>query len=63
VADYNHHMSYVDKRDKTANSYSISCRTWQRTEKLFFHLLDLAILNSSLYFLHVLGRKFHTEIF
>jgi hypothetical protein len=27
VADYNHHMSYVDKRDKTANSYSISCRT------------------------------------
>jgi hypothetical protein len=30
------------------------------TEKLFFHLLDLAILNSSLYFL---GRKFHTVIF
>ena len=28
VADYNHHMVYVDKRDKMANSYSISCRTW-----------------------------------
>ena len=25
VADYDHHMSYVDKRDKMANSCSISC--------------------------------------
>jgi hypothetical protein len=24
VADYNYHMSYVDKRDKMASSYSIS---------------------------------------
>ena len=26
--------------------YSISRRTFKRTKKLFFHLLDLAILNS-----------------
>jgi hypothetical protein len=29
-----------------ANSYSINWRTWQWTNKLLFHLLDLTILNS-----------------
>lgn len=29
-----------------ANSYSISHHTWKQTKKLFFHLSDLAILNS-----------------
>jgi len=46
VMDYNHHMGYVDKGDRMANSYSISRRTFKWTKKLFFHLLDLAILNS-----------------
>jgi len=50
VMDYNHHMGYVDKGDRMANSYSISRRTFKWTKKLFFHLLDLAILNS--YILH-----------
>jgi len=50
VKDYNHHMGYVDKGDRMANSYSISCHTFKWTKKLFFHLLDLAILNS--YILH-----------
>ena len=50
VMDYNHHMSYVDKGDRMAYSYSISRRTFKWTKKLFFHLLDLAILNS--YILH-----------
>jgi hypothetical protein len=36
VADYNAHMGYVDKADRTANSYSISRRTWKWTNKLFF---------------------------
>jgi len=44
--DYNHHMGYVDKSDRMANSYSISLRTFKWTKKLFLHLLDLAILNS-----------------
>ena len=48
--DYNHHMSYVDKGDRMAKSYSISRRTFKWTKKLFFHLLDLVILNS--YILH-----------
>jgi hypothetical protein len=46
VEDYNHHMGYVDKGDRMANSYSVNCRTWKWTKKLFFHLLHLAVLNS-----------------
>ncbi|PNF19047.1 hypothetical protein B7P43_G11709 [Cryptotermes secundus] len=46
VANYNKHMGYVDKADRMANSYSICRRTWKWTNKLFFHLLDLTILNS-----------------
>ena len=29
VIDYNHHMEYVDKGDRMANSYSISCHTFK----------------------------------
>jgi len=50
VMDYNHHMGYVDKGDRMVNSYSIGHRTFKWMKKLFFHLLDLAILNS--YILH-----------
>ncbi|PNF35737.1 hypothetical protein B7P43_G16133 [Cryptotermes secundus] len=46
VVDYNTHMGYVDKADRMANSYSISRRTWKWTNKLFFHLLNLTIVNS-----------------
>ena len=50
VKDYNLHMGYVDKGDRMANSYFISRCTFKWTKKLFFHLLDLAILNG--YILH-----------
>ena len=46
VMDYNHHMGCVDKGDKMTISYC----TFKWMKKLFFHLLDLAILNS--YILH-----------
>jgi len=46
VADYNHHMGYVDNAHSMANSYRASHQTWKWTKKLFFHLLDLAIHNS-----------------
>jgi hypothetical protein len=39
-------MGYVDKADRMTNSYSISRRSWKWTNKLFFHFLDLTILNS-----------------
>jgi hypothetical protein len=50
VVDYNRHMGYVDKGDRMANSYSINLRTRMWTKKLFFHLFDLAILNSYILF-------------
>jgi hypothetical protein len=36
IEDYNQHMGYTDKRDRMANSDSISQRTFKWTEKLFF---------------------------
>jgi hypothetical protein len=46
VMDYSHHMGYVDKGDRMASCYSIGHHTWKWTKELFFHLVDLAILNS-----------------
>jgi len=50
-------MGYVDKGDRMANSYSVSRHTFKWMKKLFFHLLDLVILNSHI--LHSLcgGKK------
>jgi len=39
------------------NSYSINRRTWKWTKKLFFHLFDLAILNSYILFSSLGGKK------
>ena len=39
-------MGYVDNSDRMATSYSMSRRTLKWTTKLFFHLLDLTVLNS-----------------
>ena len=57
VMDYNRHMGYVDKGDRMANNYSISRRTFKWTKKLFFHLLDLAILNSYILYSSCGGKK------
>ena len=46
VERYNRHMGYVDSSDHMANSYLMSRRTFKWTMKLFFHLLDLTVLNS-----------------
>jgi hypothetical protein len=39
-------MSYVDLSHRMVNSYSSGNKTSEWTKKLFFHLLDLTILNS-----------------
>jgi hypothetical protein len=57
VADYNRHMGYVDKVDMLANSYTASRQTWKWTKKLFFHLLDLAVLNSYILLSSCGGKK------
>jgi len=57
VADYNRDMGHVDSSDRLANSYTASCQTWKWTEKLFFHLLDLAIVNSYILLSSCGGKK------
>jgi hypothetical protein len=46
VQDYNRCMGYTDRSDCMTDSYSISRSTWKCRKKLFFHLLDLSVLNS-----------------
>jgi len=43
---YNQHVGFVDISDRMANSYSMSRRNFKWTTKLYFHLLDLTVLNS-----------------
>jgi len=43
---YDQHMGYVDSSDRMANSYSMSPCNFKWTKKLFFHFLDLTVLNS-----------------
>ena len=44
VARYNWHMGYVDISDRMANTYSMCRHTFKWTTKIFFHLLDLTVL-------------------
>jgi hypothetical protein len=46
VERYNLHMGYVNVSDHMANSYSMNQHTFKWTTKLFFHLLDITVLNS-----------------
>jgi len=46
VERYNRHMGFVNNSDRMAISYSMDRRNLKWTTKLFFHLLDLTILNS-----------------
>ena len=57
VADYNRHVGHADNSDRLANSYVASRRTWKWTKKLFFHLLDLAIVNSYILLSSCGGKK------
>ena len=57
MADYNRHMEHVDNTDRMANSYTASRRTWKWAKKLFFHLLDLTIVNSCILLSSCGGKK------
>ena len=43
---YNWHVGFFGNSDHMANSYSMSRYNFKWTTKLFFHLLDLTVLNS-----------------
>jgi hypothetical protein len=63
IEDYSAHMDFVDKSVRMVNSYGIARRTWKWTKKLFFHFLDMTILNA--YLMHksyggkMTHKKFH----
>jgi hypothetical protein len=46
IQDYNQHMGYADKCDCLTNAYSIGRWIWKWMKELFFHLLDLTVINS-----------------
>ncbi|KFM69148.1 PiggyBac transposable element-derived protein 4, partial [Stegodyphus mimosarum] len=46
VSTYNKNIGFVDLSDQMANSYTFGRKTLKRTKKIFFHLPDLAVLNS-----------------
>jgi len=46
VEQHNWHRGYVDISHHMANSYLMRWHTLKRNMKLFFHLLDLTVLNS-----------------
>jgi len=50
-------MGHADNADRMANSYTASRQTWKWTKKLFFHLLDLAIVNSYILLSSCGGKK------
>jgi hypothetical protein len=50
-------MKYVNNSDHMGNCYSMSQRTFKGTIKLFFHLLDLTVLNSWI-LLFLCGAKY-----
>jgi len=46
MEQYNWHVGYFNSSDCMASSYSMGRCTFKWTMKLFFHLLDLTVLNS-----------------
>jgi hypothetical protein len=63
VTDFSRYMGCVDKGDRMANSHSICYRTLKWTQKLFFHLFDLAILNSYILLSSCGGKENLTQRF
>jgi len=62
VERYNRHMGYVNKSDRMSNSYSMSRHAFKWTTKLFFHFLDLTVLNSWILLFFNVGLNTPTEI-
>lgn len=57
VADYNIHMSGVDRSDQMISYYSSPRKTIRWHKKILFHLFDICVWNS--YYLY---KKFHPKV-
>jgi hypothetical protein len=61
VEDCTTRMCYIDLSDRMANSYGIGKKTRKWMKKLFFHLLDLTILNSYILYKSCGGNMTHLK--
>lgn len=50
VTDYNKHMGYVDKADQLKKCYQIDRRSKKWWHRIFFHFLDVCVVNSYIMF-------------
>ena len=55
IDEYNHYMGGVDKSDQMLSYYGFNHKTLKWTNRVAFHLLDLAIVNS--YILYKLSKQ------
>ncbi|GFX49480.1 piggyBac transposable element-derived protein 4 [Trichonephila clavipes] len=63
VTSYNTNMGFVDLNDRMANSYTFGRKTLKWTKKLFFHLLDLTVLNAFILYKIKTGNNICHKIF
>ena len=59
---YNAYMGFMDKSDRTVNSYGIARIIWTWTKKLFFQLTDMTILNAFLIHKSCGGKMTHRNL-
>ncbi|KAG8197108.1 hypothetical protein JTE90_004368 [Oedothorax gibbosus] len=50
INSYNKNMGFVDLSDRMANSYGFSRKTMKWPKKIFFHFLNIAVLNAFILF-------------
>ena len=63
VQEYNDYMSGVDKSDQLLQYYSMNRKTVKWWKKLFFHLVELCLINAQkLYNMHLIKSKFKAVI-
>ena len=61
IDDYNLHMGGVDKSDQLVLYYGYSHRSQKWWKRVFFHLLDLAIVNASILY-NTVAEKSLTQL-
>ncbi len=50
IEDYNQYMNGVDKSDQLISRYCVLIKSWRWWKTLFFHLIDMACVNSYIIF-------------
>lgn len=55
--EYNHYMGSIDRFDITLSSTECVRRTAKWYKKLFFHTVDLSLLNGNAIYQFLTGRK------